>query len=492
MKRFIEKYRVLLLILVLTSLRLFHFETSIDKPHAWRQADTKQYIDSYYQDNVPFLEPSVCWMGGHETLILEFPLPEFMIAQLYHLFGENLLIARAFFLFFFALSLYYLYKTLKLLFNNWTPEIAITIFGLAPLSIFYSRAIHIDFFAIAFSFGMLFHLMNAIQSKSNWHFIWSLLYGCIAFLVKAPYAFFLAIPILVYAIQLKNFKWLFIRSFLFAIPIVLLFLWNKYSFEVNSKIPDWDQIPNFNKFNDMWYWYFGNMDQRLTWSKWMTIFSRIFNEITGYTGLLLLGVGILIGKKEKAYLWSLTFLLSTLIYLAIFFNLNEIHNYYQIPFIAPLAVFIAVGIQKIHDWLPKWYLAPLLLIAFAYEQINYAESNYFKKNDAFDLVSQLIRVHSEKDDLIIVAYGGLTPQCPLVLNPAQRKGWSIPASELTPELSYYLYKNGGADKIAIVYGGYFEGAFKNFFEDMENKIGIPLDDKGMVLYMCDLKFQEPE
>ena len=146
----IRKYQFHCIIAILIAIRFFHFDNTIDRPHAWRQHDTKQYIDSYYTDDKPFNKPSVCWMGGHETVILEFPLPEYLISKLYHVLGNSTWVARTFFLLFFIASIYYLYASLKLIFKNQIPSIATIIYASTPLSLFYSRAIHIDFSVLFF------------------------------------------------------------------------------------------------------------------------------------------------------------------------------------------------------------------------------------------------------------------------------------------------------------------------------------------------------
>lgn len=487
--KIIKTYKLGFTILFLVVLRFFHFSETIDTPHAWRQYDTLQYIDGYHLDDQPFLAPSVCWMGGHETLILEFPLPEYMIATLYDLFGDHLWIARLFFLAFFALSLFFLYRTLQFVFTNNIPLLTTILFGLAPLSLFFSRAIHIDFFALAFSFGMLYYAMKAIKNNSFLTLFISMLFGTIAFLVKAPYCFFLALPILSYAIHKKSFKWFFPRAFIFLLPIVSLFLWNDFAQTTNSKIPDWSFIPNFNNFTEMSYWYFGNLHQRSIGANWITIFSRIQTEIIGFVGLFLLLIGILFSKKGFTYWWASSWLIGALIYLVIFFNLNLIHNYYQLPFVAPLALFVALGIESIGSRLKAITLvSSIAVLLFAGEQISYAESNYYSVNDSFEEIAKVLQENSKEEDQIIFSFGGLSPQCPLILQPAKRKGWSIPAADLTPALVYQLHLQGGANKLAVIYDGYFQGEFRYFFEAMKNKIGIPIGTESRVLYLCDLQF----
>ena len=490
---FVKKYRLALIVIFLLCMRLFHLGGTVDTPHAWRQYDTKQYIDAYYNGDAKFLEPAVCWMGGHKTLALEFPLPEYLVAQLYKVFGPYLWVARTFFLLCFLASVVYLYKSLRIIFSNLVPEISILIYGLAPLALFYSRAIHIDFFVFVFTFAMLYYCMKAIQSGKI-RYLWIALLGAsVAFVVKAPYVFYFSIPIVLYAVQQGKFWWFAKRSIIFVLPVMLLIQWSSYAKSINSEIPDWSFIPNFNNFTEMWYWYFGTWRQRSALSNWSTIGTRIVWEVLGYSGSILALLGLVLYSKNKQYYWTLSLVLGTLLYAVLFFNLNLIHNYYQLPFVVCGAVVIAMGIQALTDRLKnRKKLAIVVLVCtlgvFAFESIYFAETNYYTKNEGMELIADEIRSNSSKEDLIVVSFGGLSPQCPLLLQPAGRYGWSIPINDLTPNIIYELWKSGKATKLAVVYNGYFEGEFQIFFEAMENKKGIPIDNNGQVLYICDLKF----
>lgn len=490
--KYIVQYRLALLLIILASVRFVHLSSEIDLPHSWRQYDTKQYIDSYYFGEADFLAPSVCWMGGHKTLLLEFPLPEYLIAKLYSLFGPDILVARLFFLVFFVISAFFLYKSLKLIFtDSWIPEMATLIYGMMPLSLFYSRAIHIDFFVLAFSTGFLYFMLRALlERRMLWMWIaWAL--ACIGFVTKAPYIFFLTLPILVFAIQQKQFKWLLLRAWIFIVPVVLLYLWTNYTKEVNGRIPDWYYIPNFNRFTHMWYWYFGIWEQRLMASNWLLLGERLLTEIAGYIGVMVLVLGLAIGKKNQAWWWAISLFGGTILYILIFFNLNLMHDYYQLPFTISLSVLIALGIHELFRRIPwsKVRLAAMaiLVLLVGLEGVYYAETTYYERDEDFEKVALEIRKNSSPDDLVIVCFGGLSPQCPLILQPANRFGWSIPIHDMTPELIYRLYKEAGATRLAVVYDGYFSGEFQFFFEAMQEKIGVPLDDKGKALYMCKLK-----
>jgi 4-amino-4-deoxy-L-arabinose transferase-like glycosyltransferase len=492
--RWLKTYRIWVILLFLGVLRIFHLGEAVDKPHSWRQFDTLQYIEGYYYDEAPFLEPSVCWMGGHKTLILEFPLPEYLVAKLYSVFGPHLLVARLFFLFFFLLSAYFLFKSLKVVFSDSrVPELATLIYGILPLSLYYSRAIHIDFFVFAFAFGALYFALRAIQERRLYFLLLSCALTCVGFVVKAPYFFFLIPPILVFAVQRKALRWLSWRAMLFSVPLFLLFLWTVYTKTVNGRVPDWSVIPNFNRFTEMWYWYFGIWEQRMHPGNWLVIGERIFYEIFGWTGALLGLLGLVILRKSKEGWWTLSLLFGSVLYLLVFFNLNFIHNYYQLPFVLVAAVLSAMGIEYLVQRLPqnsisvKNALVATACVLLFVESLTFAERNYYTEDTEFARIANEIRKHTSREDLVIVCHGGLTPQCPLILQPAGRYGWSIPLHDVTPAMIYALYRDAGASHLAVVHSGYFGGEFQIFFEAMEDKIGIPLDDKGMALYMCRLK-----
>lgn len=491
--RWLYTYRIWLILLLLGAFRMFHLGEQIDLPHSWRQYDTKQYIDAYYYDEVPFLEPSVCWMGGHKTLLLEYPLPEYLVAKLYSLFGPHLVVARLFFLFFFLVSAYYLFRSLQIVFgNSRIPEIATLVYGMLPLSLYFSRAVHIDFFVFAFAFGALYYALRALRDRKIVYLFLSCAFTTVGFVIKAPYFFFLIPPILLYAYQQRAFRWLLPRSLMFALPVILLVLWTSYVKKVNDSIPDWSVIPNFNRFTEMWYWYFGAWSQRMSLANWATIGGRVVQEVFGVAGSLLGVLALLLARKSKEGWWALSLLLGTALYVLVFFNLNLMHDYYQMPFLVVASVLIAMAVDFLFRRIEnRPALAKSLLVGCVglvlVESVVFAETHYYATEAELEHIAGEIRKNTKREDLVIVCHGGLTPQCPLLLQPAGRYGWSIPLTDVTPAMIYALYRDAGATHLAVVYSGYFQGEFQIFFEAMQDKRGIPLDDEGMTLYTCRLK-----
>src|SRR5690606_21565947 len=150
----------------------------------------------------------------------------------------------------------------------------------------------------------------------------------------------------------------------------------------NALAPNWDFIPNYNKFTDMGYWYFGSLYQRTLPELWLQISSRILHEVSGIFGLALSVTGLIIYPKNRGYYFGLFWLTGSLIYLNIFYNLNVIHNYYQIPFIAPFSILIALGIYGIYSKIKQPSYAKIIALALTMiiigESYLYAENNYYQ------------------------------------------------------------------------------------------------------------------
>ena len=74
-------------------------EISFFKPysvHQWRQADCYSIASNYYENNLPFLEPSIHQIGysNNGKTISEFPIIYYSVSKLWRLFGKHAVIYR--------------------------------------------------------------------------------------------------------------------------------------------------------------------------------------------------------------------------------------------------------------------------------------------------------------------------------------------------------------------------------------------------------------
>lgn len=500
---FLKTWWFYLGIAFLVGLRFLHLGPWIDDPHTWRQVDTAQYIWDFYQNGIDLFHPSVCWMGSHKHVILEFPLYEGLVAVFYKLFGPDLIWARLVSLAFFLGGVRYFFLSLKLVVDQRFAQWASLIYLALPLGIFYSRAVHVDFSAVFFAHAMLFYFLKGIQNSNSISVLAGGILGGIGFCIKAPYLFYFAIPLLAYLVHHRKLIFFARNILLFLLPVFIFIPWQLHVSAVNGSAPDWDFIPGYRRFDQMWDWYFGTWEMRKVPDLWWQLYGRIRWEVMGNLGWFPFFGAILLFPKRFHANFLRWWFLGTVIYLLIFFNLNLIHDYYQIPFLAPVAFVLAMLARGVEELLGD-RLRPLLsipvILAFGFfsfntirmtEQVNLdeAENYYFKdyfQVKEFPIVSgNEIRAHTSEKDLVVVSYGGLDCRAPHILYRARRFGWSIPHGLMTPSILDRLRKEG-ASQYAVI-------AIHPNSEKMEPMLKLfpsdtfPIPDSQWQLLLYDLK-----
>ena len=80
--------------------------------HQWRQCDCLSITMNYYQDNNPFLQPSVHYLGADGTgkTISECPLIYYSVASLWKVFGHHEFIYRMLVLLIYFIGLFSVFK----------------------------------------------------------------------------------------------------------------------------------------------------------------------------------------------------------------------------------------------------------------------------------------------------------------------------------------------------------------------------------------------
>ena len=148
-----------------------------------------------------------------------------------------------------------------------------------------------------------------------------------------------------------------------------------------------------------------------------------------------------------------------LIYILIFFNLNIIHNYYQIPLIAITSIFIAMvfmfiirKLNKIPEYL-RIFFSVFIFAIFAVFSIIYAEKTYYKIDQICIEAGKIINAQTPAENCLLIAATAFPDtDCydPRVLYRAKRIGWSINLKDMTTDLINNL-KEIGATHLAVIY-----------------------------------------
>lgn len=452
-------------------------------------------IWAFYQNGVDVLHPEVCWMGGHKKLVLEFPGVYAIIAWAYNLFGATHTTARAILLLFFAGGVIYFYKVVAFLTSRSLAQLAVFVYLLIPLGLFYSRAIQIDFSAMFFVLGMVFHYTVGFTQQRIKHVLAGSMFAILAFLTKVPYAMPAVFPLAHLVLRSRDLKFVLKTAPLLLMPIVAFGLWWQHGINVNGSAPDWNFIPTYRKFTESFHWYFGNMHQRMQPENWLKIATRLHLEVIGWPSLFFLVLAAFYKKSNLSFF--LLWFFGTLVYVAIFFNLNVMHNYYQIPFLVPIAVFVAAGLLKFYNLISaknstvgKISLAAVL-IAIGGQNFSFAESNYYQTQPYLESIGKLVQHNTGTEDLVIISYSWMDPRNPMLLYRSRRNGWSIQHKDLSPTIIYKLMEEG-ANQLAIISKNAPSGQGKVFTDFFPQKAFSIEGRDSLFVYSLDFKHLPPK
>jgi len=438
----IKNHGFVLCLVLLIVLRFLHFGPEIDGPHDWRQCDTAWFIWDFYKNGIDLLHPAVCWMGATDTLILEFPLPEALVALGYHITGESIPFARLIFLLIFSGALYYFYKIVGLLFGEVIAKLSTLVYVVLPLSVYYSRAIHIDFSVLLLTQIMAYYFLKGVNHRRYAYIFLSSLAAALAFVIKIPLAFYWAFPMLYYAFRQKAIWWTFKAGGFYILAVVIFLFWQNHFYQINNAAPDLYYIKNYHKMLPSAGWFFGSLAERLLPYAWWTLFNRGVFEVAGLVGLPLLCIGLWQAKKLEHFRFLQIWILALILFVIIFFHKNVVHNYYHLPLLAPVAIHIALGLKRVAASRP--FLLYGLFGLMAGVNFIYAELNYYKlPHDEIEIAS-LIKRYTPDSALVVVTYSLMDCRNPKILYRARRRGWSVEEAALKPNVIERLQKEQGA------------------------------------------------
>jgi Dolichyl-phosphate-mannose-protein mannosyltransferase len=429
--------------------RFFHLTGAIEEPMAWRQFDTEFFAYDYFKNGIDLFKPSVSWMGAYRTTILEFPLISAVIALFYDLFTPDVLYARIVIFMFYLGSAFYLYRMVLFLYYRSLACFTLLAYLLLPLGIYYSRAVNIDFPVLFFSLSALYYFLKGFDTNRLLYIVIASVLMCLGALVKAPYILILSIPMLYFIIKRNKLRLALKVSPLLLLPALLLYFWQTYAVSMNAAAPEWGFIPGYFKFTDMSSWYFGSISDRFVPGNWEVLIMRFGASGITFAGLPLLVIGV-IAKLNHGYKKNFIayYSIGIILYLLVFFKLNVIHDYYQVPLLVVTSFFIAAGIDSFYRRLEtgraikRNFIIAFVLVVLMINGIWFTERWYYRPDNTRHLAADFIRSNTNENDLVITSIDLTDPRDPRILAPAHRYGWSIRKSDLNPDLIEKLRTEG--------------------------------------------------
>jgi len=410
--------------------RLYRFNGPIADWFSWRQADTSAVSRNFVTGGFDLLHPRFDDLSNVPSGLYDNPQGyRFVEFPIYNLFQAGLFVTAGHFtieewgrlvtIAFSLLSALFLFLIVKRRDSFLSGILTAFFFLFLPYSIYYSRTILPDPLMITCTLGGIyfFDLWVSREKLSifNFQFLLTLIFTIGAFLIK-PFAAFFMLPMVYLAYEKYGFdflkKW---QMWIFAIVSLSPFgLWRIWMLQFPAGIPQSS-------------WLFNGTNIRFKGAFFHWIFAqRIAELILGFWGLPVFIFGI-IARHKKNTLFFLSFILSSLVYVCVVATGNVQHDYYQIPIIPTIAIFLGLGsaylLNPPKEYVSRFKTIPILIVCllFMFSFSWFEVRDFFNINDRSIIIAgQAVDALTPKNAKVIALYGGDTS----FLYQTKRKGWA--------------------------------------------------------------------
>lgn len=430
-----NKYIILGILLLALIFRLYHIDFPVAGWHSWRQADTAAMARNFYENGFDLLQPQIDW-GGNSTGVVEseFPAYSFLVSLLYVVFGINDAWGRLLSAIFSLVTIYGLYLLIRKYLSYSVAFWSAFIYTVIPLNIYYSRAFMPESSMLMCSVWGIYWFSQWVDQGNLGHFLLSALAVSLAILLKIP-TLYLGLP-MIYLAWLRfrkstlKTRMLWLHASIVLIPVAL---WYYHAHQLFLQSGLSYGIWGFG--TDKW----GNFDIILTLKFYNDIFLKsIAERHLTYAGFIPFLVGLFIKRTRQGERLFDFWLIAVVIYFLIVAKGNQVHEYYQLPFVLPAVVYAGKAFSK---YLPldslraSFKTKPMLSTFFSLCLVgvvilSYLRYDRFMKSETFDTslfrLSSAVQKITQKHDLVIA----VSEQNPIVLYRCNRKGWNSSVDQL--------------------------------------------------------------
>jgi hypothetical protein len=433
LSKHLTKLTLIALLVILAGgflVRLYKFNGPVADWHSWRQADTSSVSRNFVSGGFDLLHPrfddlsnvpSGIYDNPQGYRFVEFPIYNVFQAGLFLTFGHLTIEewGRLVTIFCSLFSAVFLYLIVKRRQGLLTGMLAAFFFVFLPFNIYYSRTILPDPLMVTFILGAIYCFDLWINQNSRFKaialFILTLIFSAGAFLIK-PFAGFFMLPMVYLAFEKYGVsflkKW---QLWVLAVLAILPFgAWRIWMQQYPAGIPQ------------SW-WLFNGSNIRFKGAFFQWLFAQRIGEMfLGYWGLVIFGLGMIFTQK-KNYLFFVSFLAGSLLYLFVVATGNVQHDYYQIPIIPSLAIFLGIGgafllnpakeIISKYKTIPIFIISVLFMFAFAWFAVR---AFYDIDNPSIIVAGAAVDKLTPKNAKVIANYNGDTT----FLYQTKRKGWA--------------------------------------------------------------------
>ena len=341
--------------------------------HIWRQTDCLSMTENY-RLGTSFLEPEMHIQLGNDLQsgksAGEFPVLYWLVGNIWKVTGPSHFTYRFIYALIFLSGLVAYFLTIKKinLSHFWTQFLSLILF-ISPVFLYYSTSFLTDSPAISFSFIAVYFMVNYVITKKYKWLVISIIFFALTGLLKVsaliPFVFVLAVFMLeFFGVKMHPRKVLFRHNIKEVLLLFLFFIillgWYVYAAYYN-------QSSGFKyTFNSIYpFWKFELYDFYNLWNDIKTKSGPVFLSFWTLMLLLVLWIFNLLTFKKNIALFSwMNFLipLGAIFYIALWFPLFGVHDYYYIALVVILPSIFISFIVNLKNNYPKLYKSRILRI----------------------------------------------------------------------------------------------------------------------------------
>ncbi len=438
-----------LLLIVATAIlpRLPHIWAPIVGWHSWRQADTAAIARNFHVGGMNLLYPAVDWSGAGPGFVeSEFPLFPFLVAGLYRLFGPDVVWGRILAIVFATGAALYLARLCSRYLDRWAAAYAAAAFSLLPISSYIGVAFMPESLMLLASVAAVDHLdlwSTTGRERDRWA---SAAWLALAIAVKLP-ELFLGVPIAY--LMGRRLGWRMVATpavWLYAaVALIPPALWYAHAHRLGEMTGLSFGI--WEAGSDKW----GNLDLLTSGSFYVKLLiGRLIERHLAYAGAALLAIGLILSRSRRDLGTFKWWIAGGALYLLVVAKGNSVHDYYQLPILAPMSLWIGVAIAQAlrrAEATPMRIAGRILALAFAALCLARVPHFLGKEIAGASLVehARIVRSVVPPETLVIVVDNG----DPTFLYHIDRRGWHAGAATLTPEWIEARRREGAAYIVSL-------------------------------------------
>jgi 4-amino-4-deoxy-L-arabinose transferase-like glycosyltransferase len=424
----LREYRLTVILLIALVVRLYHIDFPVGGFQAWRQADTAAMARNFYENGFNFLYPQIDWGGNTPGYVeTEFPAYSFLVALLYSIFGQSDVWGRLLSVLFALATIYFLFRLVTIISGEKVALWTASIYAILPLNVFYTRAFMPESAMLMCSVLGVYYFVQWLDTGKKRYWLGSLVFISLAALLKIP-TLYLGLPLFFLAWQryrlgiLRNPRlWAFC---MLVLGFVALWYYHAHHIYIQSGL-------------SFGIWFFGEDkwgigSPLLTFKFYNDVFFKsIAERHLTYAGFIPFVIGLFLprtSERERLFDW---WLVALLVFFAVVTVGNQVHEYYQLPFVIPAVVYVAKTFhyffssgKLVEYWSRKrGMVIALSLCLIAFPILSFLRVQNFMKGERLDSslfkLAAAVKTSTSPGDLVIAVDRG----DPLLLYQSARKGW---------------------------------------------------------------------